>query len=294
MQAQYDNVVMSSALLWLDHTILSKGKAFTNTSSFFYDVDSLYNGYHTYGSPFRQFVADESIKNIHNADIINTVSLNNSLTVRGASNFANINYEQGQVYFSSAVSNPSTTLSGDFAVKDFNTYITNDLEEKLLFETQFTVRNKTDLTAAGLPPSTMTYPAIFLKNNGSRNEPIAFGGEDQTETDIRAIILSDDQYKIDAVGSIFRDKARTFIPLIPEANMPFNALGDYRNNVQFNYTGLTDARSPDCVSTTGVFIDNVYTSKIGGVTYTQKTNINPDVFSMIIDFEISDIRTPRQ
>jgi len=294
MRAQYDNIVMSSALLWLDHTILNKGAAFTNTSSFFYDVNSLYNGYNTYGSPFRQFVADESIKNIHGADIINSVVLNNSLTVRGASDFANINYDQGQVYFNSAVSNSSTTLSGDFAVKDFNTYITNDLEEKLLFETQFTVRNKTDLTAAGLPPSTMTYPAIFLKNNGSRNEPIAFGGEDQTETDIRAVVLSDDQYKIDAVGSIFRDKARTFIPLIPEANMPFNALGDYRNNVQFNYTGITDARSPDCVSTTGVFIDNVYTSKIGGVTYTQKTNINPDVFSMIIDFEISDIRTPRQ
>ena len=62
MQAQYDNIVMSSALLWLDHTILNKGAAFTNTSSFFYDVNSLYNGYNTYGSPFRQFVADESIK----------------------------------------------------------------------------------------------------------------------------------------------------------------------------------------------------------------------------------------
>ena len=294
MQSQYDNIVMSSALLWLDHTILNKGAAFTNTSSFFYDVNNLYNGYNTYGSPFRQFVSDESIGNIHGADIINSVTLNNSTTVRGISDFAHINYEQGQVYFTSAVSNPNTTLSGDFAVKDFNTYITNDLEEKLLFETQFTIRNKTDLTAAGLPPSTMTYPAIFLKNNGSRNEPIAFGGTDQTETDVRAIVLSDDQYKIDAVGSIFRDKVRTFIPLIPEANMPFNALGDYKNNVQFNYTGLTDQRSPDCVSTTGVFIDNVYTSKIGGITYTQKTNINPDVFSMIIDFEISDIRTPRQ
>ena len=63
MESQYDNVVMSSFLLWLDHTLLSKGKAFTNTSSFFYDVNSLYNGYNTYGSPFRQFVADESIKN---------------------------------------------------------------------------------------------------------------------------------------------------------------------------------------------------------------------------------------
>ena len=294
MEAQYDNIVMSSFLLWLDHTLLKKGKAFTNTSSFFYDVDSLYNGYNTYGSPFRQFVADESIKNIHGANVINYVTLNNSATVRGISNFAHVNYEQGQVYFTSAVANAKTALSGDFAVKDFNVYITNDLEEKLLFETQFKIRNTADTTATGLPPSSMTYPAVFIKNNGSRNEPIAFGGEDQTETDIRAIILSDDQYKIDAVGSIFRDRAKTFIPLIPAANMPFNTLGDFLNNAPYNYTGLTDQNSPNCVSTTGVFIDNVYTSKVGGVTYTQKTNINPDVFSMIIDFEVTDIRTPRQ
>ena len=289
MNAQYDNVVMSSFLLWFDHTLLNKGAAFTNTSSFFYDVASLYNGYYTYGSPFRQFVTDESIKNIHGADIINSVFLNNSVTARGISNFQAINYDMGQVYFSSPVTNAKTTLSGDYAVKDFNVYITNDLEEKLLFETQFKVRNTADTTATGLPPSTMTYPAIFIKNNGSKNEPIAFGGQDQTETDLRAIILSDDQYKIDAVGSIFRDKVRSFVPLIPAANMPFNTLGDFTNNQQYNYTGLVDDYSK-----TGVFIDNVYTSKVGGVTYTQKTNINPDVFSMIIDFEISDIRTPRK
>ena len=288
MIAQYDNIVMSSFMLWFDHTLLDKGKAFTNTSSFFYDVDSLYNGYNTYGSPFRQFVADESIANKHGADVINHVTLNNSTTVRGASNFANINYEQGQVYFSSSVSSPNTTLSGDYAVKDFNIYITNELEEKLLFETQFKTRNTTNTTATGLPPSTMTYPAVFLKNNGSKNEPVAFGGQDQTEMDLRAIVLSDDQYKLDAVSSIFRDRVRTFVPLIPAADMPFNALGDFKDNQQYNYTGLADTTSK-----TGVFIDNVYTSKIGGVTYTQKTNVNPDVFSMVIDFELSDFRFPR-
>ena len=152
MNAQYDNVVMSSFLLWFDHTLLNKGAAFTNTSSFFYDVASLYNGYYTYGSPFRQFVTDESIKNIHGADIINSVSLNNSVTARGISNFQAINYDMGQVYFSSPVTNAKTTLSGDYAVKDFNVYITNDLEEKLLFETQFKVRNTADTTATGLLP----------------------------------------------------------------------------------------------------------------------------------------------
>lgn len=289
MISQYDNIVMSSFFLWFDHTVLNKGKAFENFGSYFYDVNALYNGYYTYGSPFRQFVADESISNIHGANIINSVNLGGSTTVRGQNDFQAINYGEGQVYFSSSVANSSTTLSGNYAVKDFNIYITNDLEEKLLFETQFKTKNKTDATATGLPPSTMVYPAIFLKNNGSRNEEFAFGGQDQTEFDVRAIVLSDDQYKLDAVSSIFRDRARTFVPLIPEADMPFNSLGDFTSNQQYNYTGLAKS-----TSTTGVFIDNVYTSKIGGITYSQKTNVNPDVFSMIIDFELTDVREPRQ
>ena len=128
-----------------------------------------------------------------------------------------------------------------------------------------------------------------MKNNGSRNEEIAFGGKDQTEFDVRAIVLSDDQFKLDAVSSIFRDRTKTFVPLIPESDMPFNSLGDFTNNQQYNYTGLASS-----ASTTGVFIDNVYATKIGGITYSQKTNVNPDVFSMILDFELTDIREPRQ
>ena len=288
MISQYDNVLMSSFFLWFDHTLLNKGEAFTNFTSFFYDVDNLFNGYYTYGSPFRQFVADESIATAHGAQIINLLNLNNNNIARGQQNFAAINYGKGQVYFSAAVSNPNTTLKGTYAVKDFNIYITNELEEKLLFETQFKIRNPTDSTATGLPPSTMTYPAIFLKSNGSRNEPVAFGGLDETEFDLRAIVLSDDQFKLDAVASIFRDRQKTFVPLIPEANMPFNTLGDFTNNQPYNYTTLTSTHSK-----AGVFIDKVYTTKIGGLSYSQKTNINPDVFSMIIDFELTDIREPR-
>ena len=288
MISQYDNLVMSSFFLWFDHTLLDKGKAFTNFTSFFYDVDNLFNGYHTYGSPFRQFVADEAIAIKHGAQVINLLNLNNVNITRGQQNFQAINYSKGQAYFSAAVANPGTTLKGDYAVKDFNIYITNELEEKLLFETQFKIRNPTDASAAGLPPSAMTYPAIFLKSNGTRNEPFAFGGQDQTEFDVRAIILSDDQYKLDAVSSIFRDRVRTFVPIIPEANMPFNTLGDFTNNQPYNYTNLTSAHSQ-----TGIFIDKVYSSKIGGISYSQKTNVNPDVFSMIIDFELSDVRDPR-
>ena len=287
MKAQYDNQVMSSFFLWFDHMLLEKGEAFTNFSSAFYEADSRFQGYYAYGAPFKQFVADTSIIG---AVVINTLTLNNATISRGQQNFAAVNYDKGHVYFTNAIQNASSNLSGNYAVKDFNIFITNDLEEELLFETQFKLRNKVDATASSIADSEKTYPAVFLKNNGSRNEPFEFGGGVITRVDIRAIVLADSQFKMDAIASLFRDKEKTLVPMILENNMPFNSLGDFANtNNPYNYKILTQ-------SITGVdslFIDNVFTTKISGLSFSQKNNLNPDVFSMIIDFELSQVRNPR-
>ena len=74
MKAQFDNKVMSSLYLWFDHTLLKEGEAFTNYGSKFYPVNNLYQGYYTYGTPFRQFVADSSIDG---ATILSGVYLDN-------------------------------------------------------------------------------------------------------------------------------------------------------------------------------------------------------------------------
>ena len=288
MKAQYDNLVMSSFYLWFDHTLLTKGEAYTNFSSFFYEADDMYQGYHTYGLPFKQIVSDTSITT---ATVMNTVILDNVSKSRGQSNFQAINYDKGHVYFDAAVANVSTRLRAFYAVKDFNVHITNDLEEKLLFETQYKLRNKTDATASAIADGTKTYPAIFLKNNGGQNEPMEFGGGELTSIDVRAIVLSDSQFKMDGVASIFRDMAKTTIPVIAEADMPFNSLGDYVNPVvPYSYKNLGNAAIS---KNSTIFLNNVYISKIGGLSFAQKANANPDVFSMFIDFELNTLRYPR-
>jgi hypothetical protein len=287
MIAQFDNVVMSSFFLWFDHTLLSKGEAFTNFSSAFYEAEEMYQGYYTYGTPFKQLVSDASIAG---ATILNTLNLNGVTVSRTQGGFQAVNYDKGHVYFTNTINNVSSALSGHYAVKDFNVHITNDLEEKLLFETQFKLRNKTDVTAASIAHGTKTYPAIFLKNNGSQNEPFTFGGGDMTSVDIRAIVLSDSQFKLDAVASIFRDRAKTQIPLISEARMPFNSLGDFTNiSTPYYYTSLAQGTPQN----SSIFLDKVFISKIGGLSFSQKANANPDVLSMIIDFELNELRWPR-
>ena len=287
MKAQFDNVVMSSFYLWFDHTLLSKGEAFTNFSSAFYDANSRFQNFYTYGAPFKQIVSDSSIQG---ANILNSLTLSGNNIIRGQNGFAAINYDKGHLYFTSPINNVNSVLSGSYAVKDFNIYVTNDLEEKVLFETQYALRNKTDKTADSIADSTKTYPAIFLKNNGSRNEPFEFGGGDMTNVDIRAIVLSDSQFKLDAVASIFRDRAKTLIPLIDELRMPFNSLGDFVNvTIPYNYTTLSQGTPAN----DRIFLDNVFISKISGLSFSQKSNQNPEVFSMIIDFELNMMRYHR-
>jgi hypothetical protein len=278
---------MSNFFLWFDHTLLKKGEAFTNYGSKFYSVNNLYQGYYSYGSPFKQFVSDFSIAG---ANILNQVYINGAATNRNNNGFVAINYDMGQVYFSGQVNTSTTTLSGNYSVKDFNVYLTNDIEEKLLFETQFSLNPKVAQNPTGLPPDSLTYPAVFIKNNGGNNEPAALGGLDKTMFNVRAIVLADSQYDLDAVSSIFRDTNKTFIPLIEEGNMPYNSLGDFKNGAAYNFDVLTSGLP----ETGRIFIDNVFVSKIGGLSFSQKTNLNPNVFSLIIDFELEHFRNPRK
>ena len=283
MIGQFDNQVMSSFFLWFDHTLLRKGRAFTNYGSKFYPVNNLYQGYYTYGSPFRQFVADSSISG---ATVISGGYLDGSFKNRTESNFTGINYNQGQAYFVSSVDTASVTMSGDYAVKDFNIFLTNQTEEKLLFETQFTLKNKIGLTATGLPSDSLTYPAVFIKNMGGQNNPFEFGGTQETNMNIRSIIVADNQFHLDALCSLFRDEKEKYISLLSESEMPFNNLGDFNNYSDYNYTGIVDVKSTN----DACFIENISVSKVGGASFAGVNNVNPIVYSALLDFDIQKIR----
>ena len=70
MKVQFENKIMSSLLLFIDHHLLSKGEAFTNHAGLFYPVTNLYNNYYTYAAPFKQMVNDDGVSN---ATVMKTV-----------------------------------------------------------------------------------------------------------------------------------------------------------------------------------------------------------------------------
>ena len=70
--------------------------------------------------------------------------------------------------------------------------------------------------------------------------------------------------------------------------MPFNQFGYYRNS-QYNYTGSIANKGAD----KQFFIEDVNVSRFDRVLENEVRKFNPNVYSTLIDFEISKIRFPR-
>ena len=287
MKPQFDNQIMSSMLLWFDNKLLTKGQAFQNTTGQFYSVLDDYYGYYAYASSYSQIVADASVSGV---TIPTGLYAGNTLVnvgEGGANGLYSIDYNNGRSYWSGE---QSSDVTGSFSIKDFNVFLTNQTEDEILFQSQYTNRNQiSTVVPTGLEPDTKTYPVVYLKNDGSYNEPFAFGGQDNTIMNVRAIVVADSQFEVDAIGSIFRDQRMTNIALFEEADMPFNSLGGYRDGVQYNYTGTANTKD----NSQQLFLEDVNVSRFDRVLENEVRKFNPNVYSTIIDFEINKIRFPR-
>jgi hypothetical protein len=289
MIPQFDNILMTSMLFWLDNKVLTKGQAYTNFQSVFYPVQNMYYGYYTYGAPYKQMVIDCSISG---ANIISGVYVSGQFTIPGQKGLTGIDSSNGQLYFSSPITNPTTSLSGNYAVKDYSIYLTSKTEENLLFETAYQINPKTYQNPTGLPLNAETYPVIYLKYQGGKNKPLAFGGYDQTVGNVRAIILSDSVFSLDAVTSIMRDTSRQLIPLIYPDEMPFNSLNSVNSpNNCFNYIKSTASKAN---TDDYVYINEVNVTKTDTRLLNATNSLNRNVYSAFVDFEVIKNRYPRQ
>lgn len=282
MTPQYENNVISSFSLWLDHTILSRGLAYTNNTGYFYNTKQIYNNYYCHSTPFKQFVYDSSIPG---ASIITGLYLSGNYITKGQNGFQGINHQEGLAYFTNNIIN-SGKISGVYSIKDFNIKLTSQPDEVILFETKYQLRPKYNQTYSGLPPDVETYPVIYIKNDGGRADPFAFGGQVLSKTNVRCFVISDSQYKLDAVVSILKDRKDDVFYLFKQHEMPFDGYGTLTG--EFNYNNIVTNKNDI------VFIDSVECSKfnLNSLALSDLKRINSDVYAGIIDFELSKMREP--
>jgi hypothetical protein len=113
---------------------------------------------------------------------------------------------------------------------------------------------------------------------------------DSTICNVRAIILADSVFNLDAVTSIMRDTSRQLVPLIYQNEMPFNALNTVTGDC-FNYLELTANKQADFDY---VYINEVNVSKTDSRISAPTNSLNRNVYSAFVDFELIQNRYPRQ
>ena len=163
MKIQYENRVMSSLLLYIDHFVCEKGEAFTNSNSYFYETNQTYSNLFNYSSPYKQLVADDSVSN---ANVMKTVYIDSGGSFKefqvGSSGVSAIDHTDALVQTTVQITG-SNRISGNFAVKEFNTYLTNKAEEKILFETKYQLKPKTPPNFVRLASRYGNLSGYFLK-----------------------------------------------------------------------------------------------------------------------------------
>jgi len=276
MKVNYQNSLTSSFLLYLDNTVLKRGEAYTNVSGAFYPVSGVYSNYFTYAAPYKQIVSDASISGVNQ---MTGVYLNGNFIVPGQSGLVAINHYDGQLIFSSNKSGQA--LSGNYAIKDYNVYLTDKSEDYILFSTKIDPKSKRNITARGLEVNEITYPAIFLTMINSQNDPFAFGGVDMTKTYFRTIIMSNSVFSLDAVCGILRDSAHNFFRMVNNNDLKLNGMSAYTGS-QFNYAAIATGET--------VYIADASVSRINKINSSEYVNLNPDVYSAFVDFDLESIR----
>ena len=278
MKAQFQHNLTSSFFMWFDNFLLTKGEAYTNkTGEFFYYDDTLIDSdYTVFGSPYKQWVSDSSIDG---ATVPTGVYVNGNLS--GRADGIVLDFDNGRALAAGVSS--TDTVTGSFAVKDFNIYFTNDTEDDLIIENKYVVNSR-------VPSGPYTYitpyddvaPAIFLAASTLENKPFALGGMMDTVVLMKAVVISDDPYKLDGALSIFGDSVNEVIEPIPMSGFPYTELGDLKGD-SYNYTGVKEGYAGE----TPYFVDKVRTSKLSDRARKAVAN---ELYIGFIDFDVQQHR----
>ena len=287
MNVGFDHDLLSSLYLWFDDRLNYFAEAYQpeiNHTFEYVDTLDVPSNYHAYYSPYRQFVsASDKIA------VKNFVNINGSTVLDR--NGIYIDYNNGRVLVDTSVHGASKTLNitGDFAYKTVNVYITDETEENVILNSDFIISpvNQTYLqTSGGFSSKIYTVPAVFLTLANSENKPFAFGGLDNTVSNIRAVVVADSNYTLDGILSIIRDSARTKFSLIDFEDFPYGEFSHIKSH-PYKYDTLSKSSSSRC------FIEEVIASKLTDRSRERITS-SKDYKIGFLDIQVSKPRNPRQ
>jgi hypothetical protein len=293
MKAQFDQNVLSSFYLWFENRLLgdaSKAYQINLDNAFisgsFPDVPSTHIAFQ---GKYRSLVGEYSVDNPNSGFFLGSHFITGDSDNNGG---VFTDYENGRLIFpqASGADIGSTALTANSTVKEVNTYITNDTDAQIILHSDFKD------SATELPyqygktdeydETTYFLPACFISVASSDNKEFSFGGEEDTRTRMRVMVLSFDNYTLDSVLSLFRDTVRRDITHIPYEDFPYGFSFSIKD-FPYSYDSLVSSQSSPVKS----HIEEVSVSKI--VSERIRENLNKNISIGYIDFELCTYRFPR-
>ncbi len=282
----FSHNVTNSFFLWFDNYLMRKGQAFKTytTKLYNYSDDRLGGSKVVYGSPYKQWAYDNSINGV---TIPSGFLINNSFVPTGTSGMI-IDFDNGRIIFNSGVST-NLNITGTYTVKEVNSYITDQPEDNLLIEGKYITNSRFTVTETYVTPYNPVTPAAFISIENVDNNPFALGGEDETRMVMKAVVFAENLYQLDGTLSLFADTFNTNFNIIPMTNHP---LGEYNNIKTGLYpTGYNYVNVNKTYTDNKCYIYDVTTAKIKDNVLKE---LNPTLHIGFIDFEIGNVRYPRQ
>jgi hypothetical protein len=291
MKAQFDQNLLSSFYLWLENRLLKDDfKAYLTQvdNSFRYvDFDDIPSDMVGYQGEYRQLVAE------HNVDVVNSGFFVNNQFVTGDSS-ANggiyTDYNNGRILFPTA-SGTGLSVTGTYTIKEVNTYISHDNDLDFLLHSDF-IESGQDMPYFANSDSMVKegayfLPACFISLASSDNKEFSFGGEEDTQSRIRVMVLTKDSYVLDAVISKLRDCVREKITHIPYEDFPY-AYSYSVKDFPYTYDGVVQNQGEDPLCS---YVNRVTASKV--ISESLREELNADFSIAFVDFDLSTYRFPR-
>ena len=285
MKPNFSHNVINSFFLWFDNYVMTKGEAYSikNTKLYNYTDPRLGGNKVVYGSPYKQWAYDNNINGIQ---IPSGLTIDNVFIPTGTSGLA-IDFDNGRAIFNSNVST-GLNVSGLYTVKEINSYVTDQPEDNLIIENKYVTNSRYTVTENYIPPYNPVTPAIFASIENTHNTAFAFGGEDETNCNIKLVAFCETLYQLDGLLSIFADSYNEVFSIVPMTKHPLGEFGEIKTGLYptgYDYSVINKQYSDQTL-----FIDHVVTSKIRDSVLKE---LNPTLHIGFLDFNIKTYRYPR-
>lgn len=276
MNVQFTHILKTSFALWLDHALLNGAQAYQNVTGQLYPQQNSGVRGNVWAAPFKSWVADSCV---NGATIISGAYNKNGQFLTRDSGIV-IDYQNGRIISQQKYAG---NLTGIYARKDYNIYTSTEDEIDWWLTEVYGANKNISYTLTGMVDGPFAAPCIILTNSRSTNRPWALGGMRESDSTIRAYVISNSQkpfYK-EAVVSFLNDTAQYSFPLVSFGDVPYTASGDLKSGY-YCYNDLCNQYSPP-----NVYIENVHSYAVN-----QRQN-NATSFTVdLVEFDLNMVRIP--